>query len=81
MLPGTARNPALRQSAAAQPCHFDGTLSHQFDQVVSARHIRAGFTPMTAELSDTKPSGADLMTAVCAELAIVASSKPLAMAE
>jgi hypothetical protein len=55
-------------------------LSHQFDQLVSARHIRAGFTPMTAELSDTMPSGADLMTAACAGLAIVASSRPLAMA-
>ncbi len=29
MLPGTARKPARRQSSAVQPCHFEGTLSHQ----------------------------------------------------
>ena len=30
MEPGTARKAALRQSSAVQPCHLEGTLSHQF---------------------------------------------------
>ena len=29
MEPGTARKPAARQSASVQPCHLEGTLSHQ----------------------------------------------------